>query len=196
MLNILNHFMDSLDNKKVSYKKSIQFKEIKKNDKISILSDSMMKTMFQNENRLKYSAKLLSYYLDIPYEDLLNNMHLSKNEFDKKFDNYLGLRGDFVATIGDTVINIEINNNGNSYIMERNLEYSHRLFSKNVRKNKKDKVKHKYKYTQVIQLCINNFKYEGNDEVEEVFYLQNSNSIKYTRKLIYIQIYIPNLIQK
>lgn len=34
-------------------------RNIKKGQKISILSDTMLKAMFQNENRIKYSAKFL-----------------------------------------------------------------------------------------------------------------------------------------
>ena len=38
--------------------------------KPSIMSDTMFKTMFYNDNRIKYGAKFLSYYLDITYEEL------------------------------------------------------------------------------------------------------------------------------
>ena len=40
--------------------------------------------MFYNTNRLKYSCKLLSYYLNIPYEELLKSLSLGKNELDKR----------------------------------------------------------------------------------------------------------------
>ena len=40
-------------------------RNIKKGQKISILSDTMLKAMFQNENRIKYSAKFLSYFIDV-----------------------------------------------------------------------------------------------------------------------------------
>ena len=88
---------------------SIELGEIKEGEKISILSDSMMKTMFQNENRLKYSAKLLSYYLDISFEELLQNIHLSKNELDKEKEKDLNRRGDYVALIHGSSVNIEVN---------------------------------------------------------------------------------------
>ena len=42
----------------------------------------MLKAMFQNENRIKYSAKFLSYFIDVKYEDILNNICLAKNELD------------------------------------------------------------------------------------------------------------------
>ena len=54
-------------------------RKITKGEKISILSDTMFSAMFQNENRIKYSAKFLSYFVDVSYEDLLKNIKLSKN---------------------------------------------------------------------------------------------------------------------
>ena len=40
---------------------SIKLGKIKKGQKISILSDTMLKAMFQNSNRIKYSEK--SYHI-------------------------------------------------------------------------------------------------------------------------------------
>ena len=68
--------------------------------------------MFQNENRIKYSCKLLSYYLNISYKELLENLRLSKNELDKEYEKDVSLRCDYVANIRGISINIEVNNNG------------------------------------------------------------------------------------
>ena len=86
-------------------------RNIKKGQKISILSDTMLKAMFQNENRIKYSAKFLSYFIDVEYEDILNNICLAKNELDKNNENDKGERCDYVALLSDTSLNIEVNNN-------------------------------------------------------------------------------------
>ena len=59
-------------------------------EKISILFDGMWKAMIYNTNRLKYSCKLLSYYLNIPYEELLKSLSLGKNELDKRNINNKG----------------------------------------------------------------------------------------------------------
>jgi hypothetical protein len=107
----------------VSYKDAVVLDSINEGEKISILSDSMLKTMFQNENRIKYSAKFISYFLDVSYEELLKNIHLSKNELDKKVDNDKGEKCDYVALIDNTSINIEVNNNGSIGVLERNMEY-------------------------------------------------------------------------
>ena len=70
------------------------------------------------------------------------------------------------------------------------MEYVHRLYSKNVKIGSKDD------YRQVIQINLNNFAFEGNDKILDVYYLQNSEGIKLNYKLIFIQIYILNLRKK
>ena len=194
MLNIKSEDLKHLHDLDLSYQDKIDLKEKEEGEKISILSDSMMKTMFQNENRLKYSAKLLSYYLDISFEELLENIHLSKNELDKEKESDKNRRGDYVAFINGSSVNIEVNNNGTLETLERNIEYAHRLYAKKVkrRKGKKEEVL----YTQVIQLNLNNFSFVGNDKIVDIYCVQNDEKLKLTDKLIFIQIYIPNLMRK
>lgn len=182
---------DDLFNHKVSYKDCIPLDELKEGEKISILSDSMLKTMFQNEKRIKYSAKFISYYLDISFEELLNNIHLSKNELDKDNEDKKGLRCDYVAYIDGTSINIEVNNNGSVDVLERNMEYAHRLYSRLVIRDKKEN-----DYTQVIQFNLNNFSFVGIDKIYDMYLIQNDSHTTLSKKLIFIQIYIPNLIRK
>ena len=74
----------------------LKLSEREKGKKISILSDTMLKAMFQNNNRLKYSAKFLSYFIDVEYEELLNNMTLAKNELDKEKEFSKGEMEDYV----------------------------------------------------------------------------------------------------
>ena len=136
MLQIKDYKMIKLYDKKESHKDSIPLDSLKEGEKISILSDSMMKTMFQNEGRIKYSVKLLSYFLDVSYEELLNNIYLVKNELDKKNESLKSRRADYVANINGSIINIEVNNNSSSKTLERNMEYAHRLYASKVRRKK------------------------------------------------------------
>ena len=195
MLQIKDYKMIKLYDRKESHKDSIPLDTLKEGEKISILSDSMMKTMFQNEERIKYSVKLLSYYLDISYEELLKNIYLVKNELDKKNEPLKSRRADYVANINGSIINIEVNNNSSSKTLERNMEYAHRLYASKVRR-KKTSEEGKDDYQQIIQLNINNFSFVGNDEVVEIYFIQNDNLVKLSDKLIFIQIYIPNLLRK
>ena len=66
----------------------------------------MLKAMFQNENRIKYSAKFLSYFIDVDYEVILNNIKLGNNEIDKEKEFDRALRCDYIANLDDTILNI------------------------------------------------------------------------------------------
>ena len=193
MLQIKDYKMLKLYDMEESLKDRIPLDSLKEGEKISILSDSMMKTMFQNEERIKYSVKLLSYFLDISYEELLKNTVLVKNELDKKNEPLKNRRADYVANINGSIINIEVNNNGSLETLERNMEYAHRLYASKVKRKNNNK---KDNYQQIIQLNINNFSFIGNDNVVDIYFIQNDNLIKLSDKLIFIQIYIPNLLRK
>ena len=166
-------------------------RNIKKGQKISILSDTMLKAMFQNENRIKYSAKFLSYFIDVEYDDILSNICLAKNELDKNNENDKGERCDYVALLSDTSLNIEVNNNSSLEVLERNMEYAHRLYSKKIKRGEEN-----YQYTQVIQFNLNNFAFKGNDKIVDIYTVTNDDNIGLSNKLIFVQIYVPNLRKK
>ena len=166
-------------------------RNIKKGQKISILSDTMLKAMFQNENRIKYSAKFLSYFIDVEYDDILSNICLAKNELDKNNENDKGERCDYVALLSDTSLNIEVNNNSSLEVLERNMEYAHRLYSKKIKRGEEN-----YQYTQVIQFNLNNFAFKGNDKIIDIYTVTNDDNIGLSNKLIFVQIYVPNLRKK
>ena len=168
------------------------FKDLGDNEKPSILSNTMFKTMFYNTKRIKYSAKLLSYYLDISYEELLNNIKLVKNELDKEYNDSKEERSDYVCDINESKINIEINNNDSIETMERNTEYAFRLYSEKIKIGRT----YKYNYNQVIQININNFSFIGNDKIVDIYSFQNEKGIVLNDKITIIQIYVPNLRKK
>ena len=173
-------------------------KKIRKGEKISILSDTMFSCMFQNENRIKYSAKFLSYFVDVSYEELLKNIKLSKNIVGKENEKDKNNRCDYVARIGSTTLGIEVNNNYSVEIMERNLEYAHKQYSEKIKKGgiKTSDGKKVYEYSQTIQFNINNFAFKGNDKIIDIYGIQNDEGIRLNNKLIFVQIYVPNLMKK
>ena len=65
MLGIRNFNPKCVYDYTVSDENIVEIKKLKKGERASIVSDTMFKTMFQNENRIKYSARLLSCILDI-----------------------------------------------------------------------------------------------------------------------------------
>ncbi len=161
------------------------------------MSDTLFHTIFYNENRLKYSVKFISYFLDISYEELLENIRLSKGELDKEKHNNKEYRSDYVAGIDDARINIEVNNNSNSNsnmkYLKRNMDYAFKLYGSKV---KRGKDKSTYKYRQIIQFNLNNFSFVGNNKVIDIYTINNKGKLRLSNDIIFIQIYIPNLRRK
>ena len=190
MLKLRNQKLTFLYDSKVRRGYRIELHKRKEGEKLSIVSDTMFKAMFQNEKRLMYSCYLLSCLLDISYEELQNNLELSKNELDKDKENEKGLRSDYAAKIHGTRINIEMNNNSDIDTMERNIEYASRLYSSGIARGKESK------YHQVIQINFNNFSFLENDKIIDIYTIQNDGGVVLSNKIIFINIYLPNLREK
>ena len=199
MLNIKNYPIQLLYEQKVNTEYKVEIHSLKEGEKPSIMSDTMFKTMFFNQNRIKYSCKFFSYFLEVSYEDLLMNLKLVKNELDKEKEQTKGERCDYVALINDTYLNIEVNNNSGVEIMYRNVEYAFKQYASKIKVgtkiHQKDSNGEDY-YMSVIQFNLNNFSFEGNDKIIDIYTLQNKEGVTLNDKIIIIQIYIPNLRKK
>ncbi len=186
----------ALDNFEPIYKDSIDHKDFKnkKSDKLTICFDPMFKYMFFNSNKLKYSAKLISLIVDIDYADLLENMSLTKNEYNKRFVYDKSMRGDFIADTKDSKIMIDINNRVTTKnyknIYERNLGYQNKVF------DKENKSGDSYNFNTTVMININNFYYKEIDDWYQVFKIQDDNNILLTKKIIIINIFLPLLLKK
>ena len=75
--------------------------------KMSAVSDSFFKALFLHDERLEYSAKLFSYFLDCSYEYLKENLKLEKNIFNKEQESDKANEGDFVSKIKDTYLSLD-----------------------------------------------------------------------------------------
>ena len=183
------NFKTIYDNK-VTRKYAVKLERLKEGEKLSIVSDSMFKAMFQTYGKEKYACYLISQYTDYSYEDLLENISIVKNELDKDNAYKKGLRCDFVADIRGNKINVEVNNNSSYQTRDRNLEYGFRLYSSNINKGSKDD------YNTTIQINLNNYAFVGNKKIVDIFTLQNDDNEKLTDKFIVIHIYLANLREK
>lgn len=191
MINVKNNHNTTLYNYPISNEYRIKLDELSVGEKISIFSNAMFMAMFQNEDRLVYSALLVSYFIEnITFEELLENLILVKNELDKNVEKKKGLRSDYVASIHGAKLNIEINNNYSLEVMERNIEYAFRLYASKVNRGEKSN------YTQVVQINLNNFSFEENDKTIDIYTLKNDEGLNLTNKIIIVQIYVPNLRKK
>ena len=79
-----------------------------------------------------------------------------------------------------------MNNNYNIEVMERNVEYAYKQYSeKIVRGGIKDK-DGKSVYES----------FKGNDKIIDVYGIQNDDGLRLNNKIIFVQIYVPNLMKK
>ena len=171
-------------------KKKFKLSNSPKGKKVTIVSNTMFKTMFQNNNRIKYSCYLISFFVNMSYERLLKNIRLIKNEVNMKYIDDKNESCDYVADVNGALVNIEVNNNSELSTMERNIEYATKLYTHRVKRGPK------YEYSQVLQININNFAFKGNEKIVDTYALQNNEGIKLTNKLVIINIYIPKLMEK
>ena len=74
--------------------------------------------------------------------------------------------------------------------MKRNREYRHRLQSQKV------KVGDDYDYAYVLQLHINNFAFEGKEDIKYIHYLKDKDGDLECDNEIVVHIYVPNLYKK
>lgn len=194
MLEIIDSEKSCIYESEISTEYSVKLDKLKEGQKITLASDIMFSTMFCNESRIKYSAKLLSYFLkDLSYEKILHNMKMVNQELDKKYVFEKATRADYVASIDGDYVMIEMNNNHNFYIIDRNIGYLDRVYARGVERGTDIK---KDTYNYCIQLNLNNFSFVGNDKTYDIFYLQNEEGKLLTNKKIFIQIYIPNVMKK
>ena len=192
MLKVLGDNLPTITDYPRSKEGRITLKEIGVGEKPSIISDVFFKTMFKNGNRIKYSAKFISYFVNISYDVLKEKLKLVSEELDKEKLTNKSERCDYIAELDGVFYNIEVNNNPEAYTFERNLEYTLKQYSRKVQMNKDKK---SYKYSKVLQLNLNNFYFKGYEKTIHTFTL-NDGDVKYTDKLIIVEIYLPLLLKK
>ena len=165
--------------------------EMKKGYKIPIVSDTMFLAMINNEKRKKYAAYLIAEVLEVPYEDVYNNLIFVKEKLDQYKYKEKGKTVDFVCKLNGEIIGIEMNNNNKvKPLLERNISYAADLYKSDLHKGEV------YHYNKVIQININNFSFKGNNKVIEKYFLKNEEGEIFTDKLEFIYIYLPNIRKK
>ena len=61
---------------------------------------------------------------------------------------------------------------------------------------KRSKEEKRIDYTQVIQFNLNNFSFKGNDKIIDIYGVKNDSDLTLSDKIIFVQIYVPNLRKK
>ncbi len=139
----------------------IHCQELKEGLKIPIISNVMFHTMLQREDCIKYPCKLLSYIVDLSYEELLSSLTFYKTETGARNKKDYEYRNDLVVNIAGTKVIVEMNNNSSEKMRERNISYMMRL---------KEDRKEKYAYEQLILVNLNNFRYNDDYSSRRDFY--------------------------
>ena len=181
MIKLKDTKLDMKSNREVTSKDAVTKKKLK--NIIPITNDSMFKTIFSRKENIKFPSKLLSYIIDMEYDDILRNLKFTKNETGKEKQSDIAYRNDLVLELEDTTINVELNNNGSEDVRDRNFSYLMRIREDN-------------KYKQVIQININNYSYTNDLEVRSDYAILNYKGNLYTDKIFIIDIYLPNIVKK
>ena len=182
--------MQAMLERKTSKKNAYVKKEYTKGYKIPIISDAMFETMINNSSRKKYASLIISSVLKRDYDEIYNNIEYVKGNLDKIIDIEKRRVVDFICKLKNEYVGIEINNNYSRESYERNISYAMDIYkSKEIRGNK-------YSFNKVIQININNFTFEDNNEEVEEYALKNDKGEYLTEKIKIINIYLPNIRKK
>ena len=180
-------------NREMSRKNSYELKEskeLKKGERIPIVSDTMFHVMLNNSSRKQYSAYLIALVLNLDYEKVYDSLIFVNNKLDREKYKDSSKTVDFVCRLNGKIIGIELNNNSSKASLERNISYAADLYKSKMVSGEK------YNYETVIQININNFTFEGNSKIMEEYSLRNEEGEKLTEKLKFIHIYLPNIRKK
>ena len=126
------------------------------NNFISILSDTTMKYLMKEERTRNIYLELFSHIIGID----LSNYKIIDNELNSgnKRKDY---RLDLLLEEGDIIVNVEINKSMKNYTTVKNLTYAFRLAGSRLEQGEK------YTTKEVIQISLNNDKFEYDDTVLE-----------------------------
>ena len=180
----------SLLDRQISSKGAYKLKERKKGDKIPIVSDTMFQTMINNEERKKYASYLIALSLNKSYDQVYESIIFVNNKMENEKEIEKRRTVDFVCKIDNEIIGIEMNNNDSKTMLERNISYAADLYKSKMLKGKV------YEYQKVVQININNFTFEGNENTVETYSLKNESKEELTDKIKFIHIYLPNIRKK
>ena len=184
--------------KEISKTNSYKLLDYYKGYKIPIVSDSMFKTMINNESRMEYICYLIASIFNEDYNEVLKNTKFIKNNIDKYKNEESNKTVDLLCKIKGKILNVEVNNNTSKSSLERNLGYMFSLYSANMKRGEK------YNFNEVIQININNFRFRSRRDVLEECYITNINHIPkdindfqiYSNKIRIINIYLSNIRKK
>ena len=190
-MNIIGNKKAILDGS-VSNKLAYPLEKVHKGYRIPLVSDVMFRTMFFNENRKKYGCYLIALLLKLDFDEVYKNTVLVKPTLDEEMAEKSRKTVDYLCRIDGVLINIEMNKNKTKSNLERNLDYMFRLHGGGMKSGNEEH------YETILQVNINNFTFEGKEEVLDEYMIINLKNGKeiYTNKVHIFNIYLPNIRKK
>ena len=142
----------------------------KEGEPFPIVSDVMFHTMLNNESRKQYVSYLLSLLIGKSRSEIEENIIFIKNKLDKQNYHDSSKTVDLVCELDDEIYNIEMNNNTTSIeALERNISYITDLYKSKMKRGSK------YQYQKCIQINLNNFSFQGDNNTIEVYQLRDES---------------------
>ncbi len=136
--------------------KLVDLKKVKEHEFVPAVNNPMFLTIINNEAKKKYAAFIISEVLKEDYNYIYTNMILLNNKIDQsKVKNAITMT-DFICSVNNEIIIIEMNGQIDKSRLLRNLEYLCKTFS-NIRLRGD-----KYNYKKVRLIDLNNFSIIGN----------------------------------
>ena len=150
------------------------------NNFISILSDTTMKYLMKEERTRNIYLELFSHIIGID----LSNYKIIDNELNSgnKRKDY---RLDLLLEEGDIIVNVEINKSMENYTTVKDLTYAFRLAGSRLEQGEK------YTTKEVIQISLNNDKFEHDDTVLEYELMNRKHNLVKNGIKIY-DVYLVN----
>ena len=118
----------------------------------SMLSDKVFKSVLQDKQQEDYLIDMINHITKIPIEDIKDNMMFQNTEFAKDSINEKGKVADLIMTIGNNVINLEMNKKLYLGLVDKNDRYIYKLREGYTDNNKKE-----FSLHRIIQINFDNY---------------------------------------
>jgi len=153
--------------------------EVKQNKKVIPLTfDRAFICVFNKKQNISILEHFISTYLRLPLKKIKGNLKLLSRDLDLDYKKERQKQIDILLDLDGRKINIELNNNESTGIIERNIIFASKVHGRQLKKGDNT-----YSHIeQTIQINLNNFSCNKNSLVES-YYLTNKNGEILSEKL-------------
>ena len=157
---------------------NIRTLQTKEGEIIPLNFDYVFTSIFNNEKNINIIENFLSVYLEIPIEKIKEKVKLQSRELPLENKKIRRKQVDLIIEIEGEKINIELSNQMNQGIIERNIVYLCSIHARELKygDNKYQNIK------KTLQINLNNFKC-NKEKIKESYYIQNEEGEKLSEKI-------------